>query len=224
MRLDPVPEGQDVDDSIVMRPPEVVTPVRLSDEELERAKVIARRVKLRAAIVKLGIDEEEFFKAPDITEILEQSAGGLKTVLAAMRFSTHPSVERFLEGYDKASDEQRKIVPWQAWAMLAGVDIRELLGAIVLALREHSVNLVKVIAITSHPETVRARVAAAMMPSGTSDRNSLDTALKFLPAKQGATFISMPGGTLVTNKDELKDADPQELFPDLSETQRLIGP
>ncbi len=183
---------------------------------------------LRGALIKLGIDEQELQRTPRLTEICREAHGGLDAVIRAMRLSFDPSVEAFLREYDAAHPQDREIVPWEAFAMLARVDIRQLLGAIILALREQSVQMVKVIAITSHPATMRARVQSAMWPGpdGVRDRNALDQALKFLPTSKGTTFITMPGGTVI-NTDHEQDAetevDPEDLFPDLAVTQKLIG-
>lgn len=191
-------------------------------DKKQKTDTDARR--LAATLVKLGVDETELKRAPQITNILKEAHGGLKSVIAAMRFSRNGHIQAFLEEFDSGTDMDRRIVPWEAWAIVAKADIPQLLGAIVLALRDQSVNLVKILAISHHPAMVKARIKNAMKPGGVRDRNAIDTALRFLPAAKGPTIIALPGGTVVTEIDDTGevDADPDTLFPDLSETHKLI--
>lgn len=163
-----------------------------------------------------------------MTPILEEAEGGLPAVLAAMRFSTDPTITLFLRAYDSGSETDRLVVPWEAWAIKAKIDINTLLGEIIFALRQQSVNAVKVLAITSHPDVVRARIKSAKTPRGYKDRDALDTALGLLPQQKGATFIGKffaPGAVDGGEKPDLshpEESDVDDIFPDLQTTQMLL--
>jgi hypothetical protein len=120
------------------------------------------------------------------------------------------------------------VVPWEAIALLAGIDGRHLLGAIILALREHSANEVKVAALTAHAEVTRATVSAALQPEGYRDRQMLHTALGFLAPPKGQTLnFNFPGsddGRESNVEIAAEDIDMNELFPDLMTTQKKMLP
>jgi len=180
---------------------------------------------VRAALVKLGVDELELTQAPMFTDILEAVNGGLPEVARAMRFSNDPNIVAFLKEYCRAHEKDRAIVPWEAFALKAGVDIRQLLGAITLTLLEHGVNIVKVIAITHHPDVVRARIKNALKPGGVRDRNAIDKMLGLLPASTGDTIFNFPGAWSRDDVVEIEpnDIDLNDLFPDLAETQKMLA-
>ena len=144
-------------------------------------------------------------------------------MIAAMRFSDNPHIQEFLEVYDEWK-QLHDYVPLEAFALAADVDFSQLLGAAIFALQNQFANIVKVIAITSHPATVRARIKNALKPGGVKDRNALDTALRFLPQPKGTTTIIMPGGGTVVQDSGMNpdDVDTQDLFPDLAQTQKML--
>jgi hypothetical protein len=180
-------------------------------------------------LVKHEVDEDELRCAARLTPILEEAEGGIPAVVTAMRFSTDPSIVKFLREYDRASERDRAAIPFEVWAVKAKVDMNTLLGEIIFALRQHSVNAVKVLAITSHPDVIRARIKAAKTPRGYKDRDAIDTAMGFLPQPKGATFIGkyFAGGTPETpeptpDTSHPEEPDVDELFPDLESTQMLL--
>jgi len=184
-------------------------------------------VVLPVVLTKLGINPEDMQRAPRVSAILSGSYDGLPGVLQALRISDDPDITQFLQAYDAATVQDREILPWEAFCLMAKVEPKRFLGAALVAMREHSVAAVKAIAFSAHPRTMQARVDQAMLPGGVRDRNALDTALRFLPAPKGPTLIAMPGSTITAAElhDDGEEApgDPDFLFPDLSETQKLIG-
>ena len=144
-----------------------------------------------------------------------------------MRFSEDPSIEAFLDVHDRSSRLDQRIVPWEAYAVLAEVDIIQLVGAIVLAMRQHSVNLVKVLAMSNHPETVQTRIEQAKTPDGWRDRDALDRALGFAPVPKGQTinfnFGELDEDTPKERGIESGEVDVDYLFPSLGETHKQIG-
>ncbi len=182
---------------------------------------------LEAILYKHDIDYALVRRSPQITPILAEAEGGLQAVVDAMRFSADPDIIKFLRLYDATTDTDRDCVPWEAWAIKAGLDIHGLLGSILIAIRQHSVNLVKVLAITGHPATTRARIKNALTPRGYKDRDALDVALGFAPQAKGTTFIGKIFAGTAQQEEEKPPSRPDEpdvddLFPDLSETQFLI--
>lgn len=189
-----------------------------------------------ATLIKIDVDIDELRRAAPLTPILAEAEGGLDAVLAAMRFSQDPTITKFLKVYDSGNVHDKVIVPWEAWAIKARLDISALLGSILIALRQQSVNVIKVLSITAHPETIRARIKSAKTPKGVKDRDALDTALGFLPAQKGTTFIGKyfagtqgadpeePGPAAPTPSPARPDEiDVDDLFPDVESTQRMLG-
>lgn len=184
--------------------------------------------RLRALLKVLDIPPHKLALAPRFSNALAQAKGGLPAVLQAMRQSPEPMIQAFLEKWDELSPAQQKILPWEAIAMRANVDGMQLLGTIIMALRQSNANVVNVIALTNHPDTVRARVKAAKSPSGVKDRNALDLALGFMPRPKNSVInLSFPGQRAEIESTDAEllpgDIDVNEWMPNLTETQKLIG-
>jgi hypothetical protein len=166
--------------------------------------------------------------APQITPMLKRAHGGLKQVLMAMRFAPDEIINVFLEKYDTIPVGDREALPIEAIAISAGVDISHLLGSIMVSLQAQSVNAVKIIAVTSHPEITRARVKYGKLPLGERDRTALDTAMGFLPSPKGPTFIGKAvfggGKTSVDDEEEGDDGDPDmdRIFPPANAMQEKL--
>lgn len=151
-----------------------------------------------------------------------------------MRFCAQDEViAAFLKKYDSIPAGDRKNLPWEAIALAAKIDIQRLTGAILFALQAASVNIVKVIALSSHPTIMRRTVEFAQLPSGEKDRSMMHQALGFLPSPKGPTFIGKAvfGPSAGKEKDESVDAeifdgddDIDELFPAPSAMQEKLVP
>jgi hypothetical protein len=160
-------------------------------------------------------------------EIIENAAlGGPAQVLQAMRISVDPIVQEFLEHYNAMPPSYQKIVPWEAVALSAGIGVRQLLGAIILALREHSNAGVKIAALSAHTQITKVTVANALQPGeeGFRDRQMVHQALGFLAPPKGQTInfnldLPKPEGP---REIDPEDIDMNEMFPDLMDTQKLI--
>lgn len=181
------------------------------------------------AVERLGVDALELARAPEIGLMLAETEGGIDAVIKAARFSRDTGVVRFLEAYDDAAPEVRERAPIEAFAIKAKVDILQLLGAMMIAMRQCSVNLVKILAVSAHPETMKARIASAKIEGkeGVKDRDALDKAMRFLPAQKGPTIMfNMPGGAMASvsmnEQGEEEEADPSVVFPGLVDTQKLL--
>ncbi len=192
-----------------------------------------RRYELKrknSPLSRIGVDIRELLTAPKISSILREIQGGKSKAIAALRFSESDCAAKFLAKYDSISVRDRDKLPIQAVALAAKINPRELLGEIMLAMREHSVNAVKIIAVASHPDVIRKRVEFAQLPGGFRDRDALDTMLGALPSPKGPTFINkfFAGGS----KEESSSPEPVEeisddleyMFPDASAIQERAQP
>lgn len=144
---------------------------------------------MERALEAIGVPLEAVQLAPKFTDLLMMAKDGLPGVLQAMRFARTKYVKQFLKIYDNHPDRLKAILPWEAWCIKGKIPITPLMGEIIFALREHSVNAVKILAITHHPETVMTRIAMAKTPLGYRERQSLDIALGLLPTPRGPTII-----------------------------------
>lgn len=182
-----------------------------------------------AALLRLGVSAKELRAAPEITSLLKRADGGLKACLAAMRFSSDPLIIRFFAKYDSLSGHDRQHLPLEAVALSAGINIVHLLGAILVALQAQSINIVKIIAVSSHPKITEARVQYGQLPFGEKDRNALDVAMGFLPSPKGPTFIGKAifgGGQNVMMQQREADEDDEDrtLSGDELDLDRLFPP
>jgi hypothetical protein len=152
-----------------------------------------------------------------------------------MRFAMNDqNVKAFIETYDSIPKGDLPSLSWEAICVAAEIEPAYLLGSALLALQAHSVNAVKVIALSNHPKVINARIKAALMPGGTKDRDSFDTALGFLPSSKPATFIK----NLTVNQGEKKEMPEEDepasaieteselshLFPPVTEMQDKLVP
>lgn len=172
---------------------------------------------------------EELAATPDITTLLKQANGGLTRTLEAMRHSNDLNVISFLEKYDAIPIGDRKYLSWEAIALAAEVDHTYLLGGAILALQSYSANAVKIIALSNHPDVMKARVEYAKLPGGHRDRDAIQTGLGFLPTAKGSTFIINPGSKPEAKDDpedpeDERESDLDHLFPSLSKTQDTLVP
>ncbi len=182
---------------------------------------------------------EQIKSVDQISPIFKEATGGLKAVIAAIRFSTEdPVIFSFLKKYDSIPECDRVRVPWEAVAIAAGVSTKELAGSILIAMQTSSATTVKVIAFSGHPKIMKARVEYGQLPSGEKDRAAIDTALGFLPTTKGPTFIgkaifggaggnigSAPKGDDSDEPDEVDDdSEYNDLFPSQGEIQEKLVP
>jgi hypothetical protein len=180
--------------------------------------------KLDRILIRLKVDRHRLAREPQIMEIIDNAAmGGRQKVLIAMRLSTDPIVQEFLDHHDNLPPSYQKIVPWEAIALIAGVGVRQLLGGIILALRQHSTAGVKIAALSAHTEITKATIANAMVPGqeGFRDRQMVHQALGFLAPPKGQTINFNFDRAKADGVEEVEpeDIDMNDMFPDLTTTQ-----
>jgi hypothetical protein len=184
---------------------------------------------------RLGVTEQQMKVTPRVTPIFEECFGSVQVVINAMRFSKDGLISAFLEKYDAYRIGERECCPFEAFAISAGIDLEQLLSAIMVELSSYSANLVKAQAFASHPLIMQATIENAMDGiDGYSDRKLIHTALGFLPKPKGNTFIGSlrigkgngsdeDGGGNGNGMIEAGDVDLDFVFPSLSDTQKKIG-
>lgn len=197
-------------------------------------KPLVTRDQAAEALKRLKVSRQALEKAPPITPLFKDAEGGPTAVLGAMRFAVQDNaIAAFLKQYDAIPAGDRERLPWEAIAIKAGVDLRLLAGAILFAMREMSVNMVKVIAFSQHPKVMQKTIDYALMPSGDKDRMLVHRGLGFLPDPKGPTFIGKAvfGATGGREKDEPEmaatfdgDDDLDQLFPPANAMQEKLVP
>jgi hypothetical protein len=129
----------------------------------------------------LGVSAEQVASAPQITPFLKDSGGSLKRILEIMRFSEDPVVRCFLSKRDLMGVWACENICWEAIALGAGLDLYHLLGAVLMAMRKHSLNIGTLIALSRFPEIIEKRIEYAKLPGGWRDREAIDELLGVLP-------------------------------------------
>ena len=176
---------------------------------------------------RIGVSLEQYKAAPKISPILREIRGGKSKALRAMRFSESPVIKSFLKKYDSIAPRDREKLSFEAVALAAQINIPELLGEIMFAMREHEVNSVKFIAMAEHAEVVKKRVEYAKLPGGYRDRDKLDEMLGAIKPASGNTFI---GRAFFGGKQEESDEQEESVgdldyaFPDASAMQDRMSP
>lgn len=162
------------------RSPRVGIPPKVPGEREPRFTSAARRA---AALKKLGVSLDQVASAPQVTALLREIGGSRRAILEALRFSEKPVVERFLAKHDSLGVWGRTNTPWEAIALAAGIDPEHLLGAAMMAQREHTMMRTKFIAFSHCVEVMKKRIEFAMLPGGWRDRDALDKFLGLLPVE-----------------------------------------
>jgi hypothetical protein len=168
--------------------------------------------------------------------MFKQAEGGLKAVLDAMRFAVDDeTIVKFLKKYDSLPAFDRELLPWEAIAIKAKIDLQQLTGAIMFALQAASANTVRMLAWAAHPSVMQKTIEYAKMASGEKDRSMFLTGTGWLPSAKGPTFIGKQvavfGGTKPNDTGETTgapvfdgDDDLDQLFPPSSEMQQKLIP
>jgi hypothetical protein len=197
-------------------------PRNLPPSKLEKRKNDALR--------RIKVSKSDLAAAPDISSIIRQTPRGKSLVIKALRFSEDPLARAFLAKYDAIPERDRRELSFEAIGLAAGCDLKTLLGEMMLAVREHSVNSVKLIAIAAHPMITKKRVEFAQQPGGFRDRDKLDEMLGAIKPSAGSTFINKFFAATTKEMPEEEDGHVEEqltddldfIFPDASVVQERV--
>jgi len=193
---------------------------------------LAKKAKYQAnrkdsPLSRLGVTKDQLLVAPQITPFIKEV--GKRFAFTAMRFSSEPMVVAFLEKYDSISKRDRERLSMEAIGLGANLDLRHLLGEIVVAITEYSVTSVKIIARAAHPKVIKSRVKFAQQQEGYRDRDALDTMLGALPVSKGISIFNkivtgQSDEQMPSDKPEAFDDDLDVVFPDVSKMQERVQP
>lgn len=183
----------------------------------------------KEALKRLGVSQEDVENAQQVTDLLKYAEGGLKAVLAAMRFaSQNETIRIFLQKYDSIPSGDREKLPWEAIVIAAELESDTFFGAASFAVANYASNKSKIILSSSHPKVTQARVAFALLPGGEKDRFAIDTMVGALPSPKGPTFIGKAifgGASQTANEKDDDDSTPQEgVFVDTDNLDSLFPP
>jgi hypothetical protein len=205
-----------------------------SSPNLNKVPNYPPRDRKAESLKRLGVSLSKIRQLPPINKILKETKGGISAAIEAMRFSDGELSSQFLEKWDSLSEWDQESIEIEVVATACEIDPRHLLGEIMLAMREYSVNKVKLLAVEAHPEVISKRIEFAKTPGGYRDRDALDTMLGALP-RTSTTFIDkFFSGNVPDEKeeDEEKPTKPAEemvsdenfVFPDCEIMQERIQP
>lgn len=143
-----------------------------------------------------------------------------------MRYSRHPAILQFLKTWDRISARDRLHIPFEAVALVAGVDIAELIGAYLLSFRTLQQQKSALKAMAGHPEVVEDTIRWASHRDGTADRKMLHEAVGFLPTPRGVSitqnFGQLPEPPEEKDKEKLETAtapDIDDIFPQINDRE-----
>jgi hypothetical protein len=178
----------------------------------------------------MDLTSESVAKAPPLQEILGVF-GGRPKLITAFRLSEEVLVKAFLETYDSLPLDDRDRVPIEAIVLRGAIDPSAFLGSAILALREYSATMVKLLGITGHPAVMEKTIEFAQQPAGVKDREQLHTMLGALQPKQGLTIFqrfqgmapSQPGQPSIPTPEPVEmESDANYIFPDASRIQEKL--
>lgn len=180
----------------------------------------------------MEIDESQLAKMPPISDILGEANISTQQVIKAMRFSDDPLIIQFFDTYDSLPLGDRDRVSLEAILLKANINPVHFLGSMQLSLREHSLGMMKLIAIANQPNIMQKTVEYAELPGGYRDREQFHTMTGALPSPKGVTvFQKFTNVTPASDQKqepiqeaEVVETDLNYIFPDSSRMQDKLSP
>ncbi len=128
-----------------------------------------------------GVTSAHLARVSTITPFLEELPDGIDTAIAYLRTSTSPIARTFLGIWDGIVPTRRAAIPFEAFALAAGVNPDQLFGVIMESL-SHSSNVKAVIrSALKYPDVVSKTIDVALTDPGVQDRNTLHRHAQFVP-------------------------------------------
>ena len=157
----------------------------------KRQKTALGNQRAKEALRRCGIKQSDLETAYPISDILEgQSSPEL--IAPRLRASKSEHAEKWLKYWDGLPKMDRKYLSLEAVCVGADVSPESMLGAIVVSLRERTLQKSALKAVLAHPEIMDATIVSASLPgpAGHADRKMLHSmpAIGFLPGPQGSQF------------------------------------
>ena len=205
-----------------------------SSNPLSRVPNYTLRDNSAEAMKRLGVELSKIGRLPPINKILRETKGGVSAAIEAMRFSDGELSQKFLDRWDEISDHDKERLTIEVVAFSCDINPMHLFGEIQLAMREYSVNAVKLIAVEAHPDVMRQSIESAKTPGGVADRKHIHEMLGALATPKGPMFIKnfFAGNTPDETDDEDVPAKPEQefvtdedfVFPDCEAMQERVHP
>jgi hypothetical protein len=174
------------------------------------------------------VSKEALAAAPRISDILKEVRGGISLAIKSLRFSEEQTSIAFLEKWDSFGTRDQQALGIEGVALAAGLNIKHLWGEMMLAIRERSVNSVKIIAVAAHPTITKKRVEFAKTVGGFRDRDKLDEILGAIKPASGSTFIGKAffGGARTEDEEQEPESvdDVNVVFPESTLMQERVQP
>lgn len=189
------------------------------------AKLPAQAPRAQKALVRLGIDPTELEKAAPISDILG-SHGKASSAAQYLRSSSSEHAKGFLKFWDKIPQCDRNRLSLEAVCVGAKVSTTDLLGVLVMALRDRNLQKSTLKMVLEHPKVMDATLKSAMIkgPKGHADRKMIHSMpiIGFLPGPQGSQF-NVNLGVLNAPQPQARNADDDselsvnDVFPPITE-------
>lgn len=199
------------------------SPSKPTQDALKNSSLVPRRQnKLDQALHALSLTREKLATCEPLQNVIQQSLGNVSVAIEAMRFSSDPTIEKFLIRYDTASEQQKKSLPLEAFALAAEVEIPALLGATILAFKSLQAQKSTLRVMADHPDIVKKTIKVAKTTKGVADRRMIHEAVGFLPTKSGISINQVFGGQLPQKRDD--DPPSREVHGEPVEFDELFEP
>ena len=195
---------------------------RSSSKKPKRLRVNDPKDTVRV-LRRLKVSQRSVEQCPKISEMLIRVLKTREAVIDTMRFSEHPCAIDFLKTWDRISKSDRDLVPFEAVCLKSQVRPHELLGAILMASKDIKARESALVAITSHPDTVRATAFYAGLADNHADRKMMHDMVGALPTAKGTNIVvNLAGGNPQLSAPEQDDEESfMEAFPSVN--QELEG-
>lgn len=190
-----------------------------------------RRTKeqqINDAYERLGVKPADVEALPKITPIIEKlpsghrgkSGGGADKAVEFLRGSGEPDARKWLVVYDALPESVRRLLPFEAFCLAAGLSTKRVLEVITGACFEQSSSTSQLLAAASHPTIVEATIRGAKNTQyGGADRKLLHTAAGFLP--QSKTQVNNFFGSNAQQKNVQGNDQSQNVTVPVSAVQGL---
>jgi len=132
-----------------------------------------RTTKLAEAYERIGVTEEEVNAAPKITHILRELPGKTDKAIEFLRGSSEPDARKWLSVYDSVTVSARKIVPFEAFCVAAGITTKRMLEVITGACFEQSDAVAALLSKSAKPQILQKSIKLAQKPKQWEDRKMI---------------------------------------------------
>lgn len=168
-----------------------------------------------AAYVYLEIDRETVEAQPRVSQHFKY-VGGEDRVWEILESSDSPEARKLCAIRSKLTKSQRDQVPFEAFAVAAGLSTKKAFGAVSEALVEYSQDISKLLLHTAAPILMEKAIAHASEADGVSERKTLLMTVGIVPRPKNSTTV-INGDVVKGNKNSVS------VLPDPGEIGRKLS-